>query len=108
MPKTRQQRRARSRAPLKNKRRGQALFTVSLLALLAGGGAFAFYSVKHPPPVTGGAPVGQHWHASYKIYICGKRMGNYPTVEGELHSHGDGFMHIHPQTEGFANDNANV
>ena len=84
------------------------LFTSTLLVLVGGAGALVYYTMKHPVPITGGAPIGQHWHASYKIYICGERMANYPTVEGEIHSHGDGFLHIHPQTEAFANDNANL
>lgn len=35
-------------------------------------------------------------------------MTNFPSVEGELHSHGDGFMHIHPATPQFAGDNASL
>lgn len=66
------------------------------------------FSRKHPPPITRGAIAGEHWHASYKIYICGKRMANYPTVEGEIHSHGDGFLHIHPQSAQYTGDNANL
>jgi hypothetical protein len=60
------------------------------------------------PPVTRGAIAGEHWHASYKIYICGQRMTNYPTVEGEIHSHQDGFIHIHPSSQTFTGPNANL
>ncbi len=81
---------------------------IVMAVLLIGGGAFAVFSLAHPPPLTRGAIVGEHWHASYKIYICGKRMQNYPTVEGEIHSHGDGFIHIHPSDASFAGDNANL
>ena len=98
MPKTRQQRRARSRAPLKRKRRGSTAFLVFLMALLLGGGGLIAVFRLNPPPLTRGAIAGEHWHASIKMYICGKQVTNYPTVEGELHSHGDGFIHIHPQT----------
>ena len=35
-------------------------------------------------------------------------MTNYPVVEGELHSHGDGFMHIHPGTPQFSGNNASL
>jgi hypothetical protein len=79
-----------------------------MVALVAVGGGLAYVSVKHPPPLTRGAAVGEHWHATYKIFICGRRVTNYPTVEGEIHSHGDGFMHIHPATEAFAGANANI
>src|SRR5207302_1344774 len=109
MPKTRQQRRAHGRRPApRRKRSGTTLFAASMIALVAAGGAAAYVSVKHPPPLTRGASVGEHWHATYKIFICGERVTNYPTVEGEIHSHGDGFMHIHPATEPFAGPNANV
>jgi len=79
---------------------------MSVVVLGAAGATYSFF--KHPPPITRGAIVGEHWHASYKIYICGKRLANYPTVEGEIHSHGDGFLHIHPATEAYAADNANL
>jgi len=107
-PKTRQQRRARARSPLKRRRRGTLAFTTMLVVLVLGGSALAYLSIKHPPPVTRGASIGEHWHASYKMYVCGKRVDNYPTVEGELHSHGDGFLHIHPSTQAYAGDNASL
>ena len=78
-----------------------------LLVLIGGGGLIAL-SRANPPPLTRGASAGEHWHTSYKIYICGKRMTNYPTVEGEIHSHADGFMHIHPSTPAATGDNANI
>jgi hypothetical protein len=108
MPKSRQQRRARARSPLKKKRRGTAAFTVFLLLLLAGGsiGAIAFRS--NPPPLTRGAIAGEHWHAAYQIFICGRKMQNFPSVEGEIHSHGDGFIHDHPHSAGFSGENANL
>jgi hypothetical protein len=81
---------------------------VVLALLLVGGGAFGAFSVLHPPPITRGAIQGEHWHASYKIYICGKRLQNFPTVEGEIHSHGDGFIHIHPSSPAYTGDNANL
>jgi hypothetical protein len=109
MPKTRQQKRAHVRRPApKRKRSSSGLFAGTMIALIIGGGAAAYVSVKHPPPLTRGAAVGEHWHATYRIYICGLRMTNYPTVEGEIHSHGDGFIHIHPATQAFAGPNANL
>jgi hypothetical protein len=108
MPKSRQQRRAHARRPLGRRRRSALIFTIILSLLVVGGSALGFVFIKHPPPITRGAIVGEHWHASYKIYICGKRMANYPTVEGEIHSHGDGFLHIHPSDATYAGDNANL
>jgi hypothetical protein len=79
-----------------------------MLLVLLGGGALIALFRANPPPLTRGASVGEHWHTAYKIYICGKRVTNYPTVEGEIHSHGDGFMHIHPSTPAASGNNANV
>ena len=62
----------------------------------------------NPPPLTRGAIAGEHWHASLKMYICGKQLTNYPNVEGEVHSHGDGFMHIHPSTPAASGDLASL
>jgi hypothetical protein len=84
------------------------MFTAFILVLLLGGGVAAAVFRRSPPPVTRGAEPGDHWHASYKIFICGKRLANYPTVEGEIHSHGDGFMHIHPQTAPYSGNNASL
>jgi hypothetical protein len=108
MPKTRQQRRARSRSPLKRRRRGTAAFTVFLLLIVAGGGVAIALLRANPQPLTRGASIGEHWHASLKMYICGQRVTNYPTVEGEIHSHGDGFMHIHPSTQAASGDLASL
>jgi hypothetical protein len=108
MPKTRQQRRARARSPLKKKRRGTLVFTVFLLVLLAGGSFAALSFRTHPPTLTRGAIAGEHWHAAYRIYICGKRMLPFPSVEGEIHSHGDGFIHDHPSTPAASGANANL
>lgn len=79
-----------------------------MLLLVGGGVAGAILFRANPPPVTRGAIAGEHWHAAYQIYICGKRMTNYPTVEGEIHSHGDGFMHIHPASPTFTGPNATL
>lgn len=108
MPPTRQQRRAKARNPLRKRRRGAIGFLVFILVILFGGGYLITLFRTNPPPLTRGASVGEHWHASYRIYICGKRMTNYPNVEGEIHSHGDGFMHIHPATQAFSGDNATL
>ena len=108
MPKSRQQKRARARRTISPRRKSTVVLMIVMAVALFGGGAFAAFSAAHPPPLTRGAIVGEHWHASYKIYICGKRMQNFPTVEGEIHSHGDGFIHIHPSDASFAGDNANL
>ena len=84
------------------------MFLASIVLLIAGGGAAIYYFRANPPPLTRGAIAGEHWHAQYQIHICGKRMTNYPTVEGEIHSHADGFIHIHPATQQFSGASANL
>jgi len=106
--KTRQQRRARARAPLQRRRRGGRLFLVFLTLVVLGGVGLIVLFKANPPPLTRGAIAGEHWHASLKMYICGKQLTNYPNVEGEVHSHGDGFMHIHPSTPAASGDLASL
>jgi hypothetical protein len=108
MPKSRQQLRAKSRSPVQQRRRGARTFLAVMLLVLLGGGALIAVFRANPPPLTRGASIGEHWHTSYKIFICGKRVSNYPTVEGEIHSHSDGFMHVHPSTPAGSGENANV
>ena len=49
--------------------------------------------------------IGDHWHASYSVTICGDRKAAFPPSSGGSHTHplqsdpsqGDGVIHIHPQ-----------
>jgi len=40
--------------------------------------------------------LGDHWHARYEIWVCGVKQPNIPTFPGGVHTHGDGYIHIHP------------
>ncbi len=40
--------------------------------------------------------IGDHWHATYQIFVCGQRQPNVPTWEAGVHTHADGVIHIHP------------
>lgn len=42
--------------------------------------------------------VGDHWHAEFAIEFCGVRYPKLPAGPGEIHSHGDDVIHIHPQS----------
>lgn len=45
-----------------------------------------------------GAPrVGDHWHSTYQIYICGNRQPNLANW-GDGKTHDDGVIHTHPNT----------
>jgi hypothetical protein len=40
--------------------------------------------------------IGDHWHASYEIWVCGQRLPHVPFWEGGVHTHTDGIIHSHP------------
>jgi hypothetical protein len=79
-----------------------------MTVIVVGGVGLIVYSLANPPPLTRGAAVGEHWHAKYAVFICGKRMSNWPTVEGQLHTHSDAFIHIHPHDPSGSGDLANL
>lgn len=60
----------------------------------------------------GGQPltpkVGDHWHASFKLIICGERTPPLPISPGDIHTHGDDAIHIHPNRPDTAGRNATL
>jgi hypothetical protein len=62
-------------------------------------------SAKGPGP-----KINDHWHATIGVNLCGTWQANLPQYESStgLHSHGDGFMHMHPFSAAGAGSNANV
>lgn len=40
--------------------------------------------------------IGDHWHASYQIYVGDELQPRIPEWESGVHTHGDGIIHIHP------------
>lgn len=52
--------------------------------------------------------VGDHWHASLEVVICGKREPNLPPSPGGIHTHGDGMIHIHPASSAEVGVRANL
>ncbi|MGH9042757.1 MAG: hypothetical protein ACRDZ3_21290 [Acidimicrobiia bacterium] len=57
-----------------------------------------------------GPDIGDHHHAALGINICGQWKPNTPQYESAkgIHSHGDGFIHMHPYSQAGANENATV
>jgi hypothetical protein len=60
---------------------------------------------------------GDHWHAAFKVNVCGEWLSDPPTfeevadnpnVKPGIHTHGDGFIHIHPFTRSEGGDNATL
>lgn len=72
------------------------------------------------PPQPGNPSTGEpgdHWHAAIAANVCGEWISNpaefetaadNPNVRVGIHTHGDGFMHIHPFTKSEGGDNATV
>jgi len=54
------------------------------------------------------ARVGDHWHARLTIELCGRVLPPLPPGPGDVHTHGDGLIHIHPQTPRTAGTNASL
>jgi len=66
-------------------------------------------------PTTGEA--GDHWHTAFGANICGEWLpdpaefttaADNPNVGAGIHTHGDGFIHIEPQTKSEGGDNATL
>jgi hypothetical protein len=55
-----------------------------------------------------GPEIGDHWHASFKIVVCGERLPPLPPSAGDIHSHGDDMIHIHPDSAATAGRNATL
>jgi hypothetical protein len=43
-----------------------------------------------------GPRIGDHWHASYGVFICGQKLPPFPLWGGGVHTHEDGIIHSHP------------
>jgi hypothetical protein len=77
-----------------------ALFAAAAAILLldsASGGAF-------------GPRIGDHWHAPYAVIVCEQLQP--PVAEfahsSGIHTHGDGVLHLHPQTTEGEGDGASI
>lgn len=74
------------------------LLTRLLFVLLVALAVVVFARQFMDGSITPAAPIAgrDHWHAAYKVYICGQRQPNFPFWEGGVHTHDDGVIHIHP------------
>jgi hypothetical protein len=106
---------SRRKGPVKAKaRKGSRGFTIVIVAIFLLGVALIALaknddtgsgSAKGPGP-----QVNDHWHAAIGVNLCGTWQANLPLYESAtgIHSHGDGFMHMHPFSAAGAGSNANV
>jgi hypothetical protein len=72
--------------------------------------------LPQPADPTTGTP-GSHWHTAFGVNICGQWLANPPTFETAadnpnvrvgIHTHGDGYIHIHPYTRSEGGHHATV
>lgn len=58
----------------------------------------------------GSPQVGDHWHAVYRISICGQVLDPIPSTSAGLgiHTHGDGLIHSHPASVSQTGGNADL
>jgi hypothetical protein len=105
--------------------RGRRRVAAILAALLAGA---AGASCDDAPPSAweeyGSGPYadeppvahGDHWHAAFGVNVCGEWMDDVPEFHNRadtpdragLHSHGDGFVHVHPYADDEAGSHATL
>lgn len=52
--------------------------------------------------------VGDHWHAGYEVVLCGKPEPQLAYSPGNIHTHGDGAIHVHPEVRDEGGTNANL
>jgi hypothetical protein len=74
-------------------------------------------SAVGPQPPSADNPSGDHWHAAFAVNICGEWLTDPPEFETAagnsnvstgVHTHGDGFIHIHPRFGSEAGENATL
>lgn len=97
---SRQQRRARARTARRQSYRGWA---VGGLVVAAFGGLFWYLGTRPLYP-----NVGHHWHAPFSVVICGERLPPLPASPGDIHTHGDDVIHIHPSRPETGGPNATL
>ncbi|MCL6552885.1 MAG: hypothetical protein K6W08_07175 [Firmicutes bacterium] len=97
MPVDRQQagkgRNKRAKKPLAVRRRSPAPWAVAAVGLVAVVGVLIALGSR---PGARLPRVGDHWHAPFRIVLCGERTPPLPPSPGNVHTHGDDVIHIHP------------
>ncbi len=94
-----------------NPNEGRSWFLpVILLVTLIGGGAIVALASSRTSN-TGVAPtIGDHWHTAYGVYVCDTFTSPIQDQSGSngLHTHGGGYIHVHPAATTATGNNANL
>ena len=97
-------RRGEKRSPKITKR----MLIIGSLIVFAIGIIFAMLLSLTGSNVNIGPNVGEHIHAKYAVRVCGEKIKDFPYSAGDVHTHGDGLIHIHPNHVREAGSNANI
>lgn len=54
------------------------------------------------------ADQNDHWHAGFELKICGQKQPDFAYSQGDVHTHGDGKIHVHPHSLATSGNNANL
>ena len=101
-PRTTPRRTRQARAPKRQRQPWELWIAGSVIAIVAAAIVVVVGSQLSRPK------VGDHWHAPFKIIICGERLPPLPPSEGDIHTHGDDVIHIHPHSWETAGRNATI
>src|SRR5919108_289734 len=97
--------------PRRQKRSALGYSVIMTLVVVLGIAGIALSRGDRNPGSGGVGPaIGDHWHAALGVNVCGQWKPNTPQYESGsgIHSHGDGFIHIHPFGRAGAGKNASV
>jgi hypothetical protein len=106
----RHERRAAAQARMRRRRLTRvAVMLVAGVLVLVGGLGFALSNGQDDAAGQVLLPsVGDHWHAHYTVTVDGAELDIFPASAGDVHSHGDGLVHVHPHSEGTAGEAATL
>lgn len=76
--------------------RRAAALALCCLTILAGAGCGGDAPGNDGAPASTGPHVGDHWHARLRVLVWGQELPPLPAFPGRVHTHGDGYIHIHP------------
>lgn len=102
----RQERRARGRQAPRSSTSLVTLLIAGAAVLLVGG--LVYRAVVGTTGASAGPRLGDHWHAPFRVVVCGERLPPLPATPGDIHSHGDDVIHIHPSTSATTGRNATL
>ncbi len=100
---SRQQRRAQARARRQPRWSKLTPWLIGAVVIAAVVGLFIYLGAQPLTP-----KIGDHWHTSFKIMICGEQTPPLAASAGDVHTHGDSVIHIHPNRPETAGRNATI